>query len=763
MRKIRLTKGSLFEVSQQVGKRYLLELDVDRLLAPVYEGAGLIPLKSSYGGWESMEIKGHSLGHYLSALATMYSETEDVLLKERLDYIVATLKRLQREDGYVGGFPSQPFDQAFSGDFHVDNFSLSHYWVPWYSIHKIHAGLLDCYLLLHHEEALEILMKLADWTVKHSASMTDEQFQRMLICEYGGMNEIFAQLYDVTNKEDYLYLAKRFTQLAIIEPLMNEIDDLQGKHANTQIPKVLGVAKLYEVTKEPQYFIAVKFFFDTVVNRRSYVIGGNSTSEHFGASCTEVLSREAAETCNTYNMMKLAEYLYRWTKDSCYMDYYERALYNHILASQDPETGCKIYFTSTYPGHFKVYGTKEDSFWCCTGTGMENPGRYTRAIYARDKEALYVNLFIASTYTDEKLSLTIDTAFPISEQVKIHINQALKSEQTLNIRVPSWVKSPVQVVYNDQVFEQLEAGYISVTAVFNEGDEIFITLPMSLYEYVSMDDEHKIAIMYGPIVLAAQLGCENFPEEDIVSNHLSLMTHPIIRVPKLVTESTCIDEWVSLVDQERLMFKTAPIGQPGEVSFILKPFYAIHHERYSIYLFRYTPQEYETMSDELLTRDEMLFDSTVDTVKTGEQQSEVEHHFKSIDSYAGYLADVNMWWRDARGIDGMFSYEMKVLKEESMSLLVSYYGLNGALLEVVDRTFDILINDQLLIRETLQGTKIPEVVDISYQILSALLRDLEVDEDGFATILVTFKNTSSESFVGGVLEVRTIKACCYCS
>lgn len=762
MEKIRLMKGSLFQLSQEVGKNYLLELDVDRLLAPIYEGVGLVPPKPSYGGWESMQIKGHSLGHYLSALATMYYETEDALLKERLDYIVAVLKCLQREDGYVGGVSSHPFDEAFTGEFHVDNFSLSHYWVPWYSIHKIYAGLMDCYLLLHHEEALEVLIKLADWAVKGSASMTDEAFQRMLICEYGGMNEVFAELYEVTGNKDYLYIAKRFTQTAIIEPLINEVDDLQGKHANTQIPKVLGVAKLYEVTKEPQYLTAVKFFFDTVVNNRSYVIGGNSASEHFGVSRTEVLSREAAETCNTYNMMKLAEYLYRWTKESRYMDYYERALYNHILASQDPKTGCKIYFTSNYPGHFKVYGTKEDSFWCCTGTGMENPGRYTRAIYRHEAEVLYVNLFIASTYTSEDLSLTVETDFPASEQVKICLNQTVTTEKTIKIRVPSWVKSPVRVVYNNEIFEKSEAGYISVTALFNEGDEILITLPMCLHEYVSMDDAHKIAVMYGPIVLAAQLGRENFPKEDIVSNHLSLMTHSIIRVPKLITESTSIEEWVSLVDRETLTFKTTAIGQPGDVSFILKPFYATHHERYSLYLFKYTPEEYEQMNDEVLTRDEVLFNTTVDVVKTGEQQSEIEHHFKSIESYAGYLADVNMWWRDARGVDGMFSYEMKILKGEPMSLLVSYYGLNGVLLEPVNRTFDILVNNQFLYRETLQGTKLPEVVDISYPIPSELLQDLEVDEDGTMTVLVTFKNISSESVVGGILEVRTMKCCDCC-
>lgn len=232
---------------------------------------------------------------------------------------------------------------------------------------------------------------------------------------------------------------------------------------------------------------------------------------------------------------------------------------------------------------------------------MENPGCYTRAIYRHEAEVLYVNLLIASTYISEDLSLTIETDFRTSEQVKICLNQTVTTEKTIKIRVPSWVKSPVRHIYNNETFEQLEAGDINVIALFHEGYKILVTLPMCLYEYVSMDDTNKIAVMYGPIVLAAQLVRESFPKEDIVSNHLSLMTHSIIRVPKLIAESTSIEEWASLVDRETLTFKTTAIAQPGDVSFILKPFYATHHERYSLYLFKYTPQEYKQMNDEVLT------------------------------------------------------------------------------------------------------------------------------------------------------------------
>lgn len=755
---VRLEKDSLFEISQAVGKQYLLDLDVERLLAPIYEGASQIPPKPSYGGWESLEIKGHSIGHYLSALACMYEATKDLELKERMDYIIETFSLLQRADGYLGGFLSTPFEQVFTGEFHVDHFSLSHYWVPWYSIHKIYAGLMDAYQIGKNVEALNILKKLADWAYEGSRLMSDEQFQRMLICGYGGMNEVMAELYEITQDERYLYLAKRFTQHLIMDPLAAGVDDLQGRHANTQIPKVLGAAKLYEVTGDDYYYRVAKFFFETVVLHRSYVIGGNSSGEHFGPSDTEPLSREAAETCNTYNMIKLAKYLFKWTKDSKYIDFIERATYNHILASQDPHTGCKIYFTSNYPGHFKVYGTKEDSFWCCTGTGMENPGRYTHHIFFKEDEDFYVNLFMASSFVkeDEQLKVVLQTDFPISNVVKLVFEEANQLFLNVKIRVPYWLNAPIEVRFKGQSYEANGQGYLMISDTFHADDEIEIVLPMGLHEYVSMDDPHKVAFMYGPVVLAAVLGCEHFPACDIVPDHLSLMTQQTIRVPKIVTDYQDLNQWIELVNQKTLTFKTAPNAKPGDVSFTLKAFYAIHHERYTIYFSKYRSEEFLNLGDETLSRDELLFDQTVDLVKTGEQQSEIEHQFKSVESYAGYLADVNMWWRDARGIDGSFSYEMEVIPNEKMALLVSYFGLNGENLEPVKRVFDLLVNDELIQTERLMATKNVEVVDVVYPISSDLLANVKPNEDGKYKVTVSFRNRFEDSIVGGILEVRTI-------
>lgn len=461
---VRLNTEALMGKSQQVGLSYLLRMDVDRLLAPLYEGSGKIPKKARYGGWESLEIKGHSVGHYLSALAVMFASTGDFRLKERIDYVVEEMEAIQREDGYLSGFLSAPFDKAFTGEFEVENFSLNGYWVPWYSIHKVYAGLVDAYVLGENTTALEVVKKLADWVYEKSSTMTEEAFQKMLISEHGGINEVMAQLYEITGDKKYLYLAERFTHRFIIDPLMNEVDNLQGKHANTQIPKVLGAARLYEVTGDMRYQKAAIFFFNQVVEGRTFVIGGNSIGEHFGALGKEELGKDTAETCNTYNMMKLALYLFNWTKDVKYIDYYERALYNHILASQEPITGAKTYFVSTYPGHFKVYGTDENAFWCCTGTGMENPGRYNMGIYERDNDDLYINLFIASTLQLEDKGMVIEqqTTFPEADTVCICFKEARGERLNLKIRIPYWVTEEVTIKIGNEVYTQSKSGYIAI-------------------------------------------------------------------------------------------------------------------------------------------------------------------------------------------------------------------------------------------------------------------------------------------------------------
>lgn len=721
MLNVKLIDG-VFKESQEKGQEYLLFLDVDRLIAPCYEAASKEAKKPRYGGWESMEIAGHSIGHWLSAAAAMYRETNDNKLKEKLNYAIAELGRVQSfdEEGYVSGFSRACFDEVFTGEFRVEHFGLGGSWVPWYSIHKIYAGLIDAYQLTGSKEALEIVTKLSDWAYRGLSPLTEEQFQRMLIAEHGGMNDVMANMYLITGEEKYLELAKRFCHQAVLHPLAKEIDNLEGKHANTQIPKLIGAAKLYEITGEKSYRDMVEFFWNEVSHHRSYVIGGNSNREHFGPPDTEELGVLTNETCNTYNMLQLTEHLFNWTKDSSYMDYYERGLYNHILASQDPDSGMKTYFVSTEPGHFKVYCSPEESFWCCTGTGMENPARYTRFIYVQQEQDFYVNLFIASEVTllDQETIIRQETIFPKSEKSSLVFKEASGQELNVHIRVPNWVTGNVELKLNGEVVNApVDRGYVTIKKAWAKGDRIEVLLPMSLHVYQAKDDGTKQAFLYGPVVLAGALGTENFPETDILADHLALNNHELIDVPALVTDGS-VDQWLHPVEGKPLTFETDAIGQPGHVKVRFIPFYELHHERYSLYWKVATQEEYEKGVDEEKKKQEWIRAITVDEIQPGEQQPEIEHGIQSEHSQTGYLNKVHKSWRDCRD-NGFFSYKMAVQPNKPMYLLVTYFGSDNTLHEdgkAYERDFTISIDGTVIANQILKSEKPEDIYLVCYDI-----------------------------------------------
>lgn len=754
MPKTELLEG-IFKESQETGKGYLLHLDVDRLMAPCYEAASLEPKKQRYGGWEETPIAGHSIGHWLSAAAAMIGATSDEDLLKKLVYAVNELAYVQShdKDGYVSGFPRDCFDIVFTGDFEVHNFSLAGSWVPWYSLHKIFAGLIDAYRLTGIEQALEVVIRLADWAKKGTDRLTDEQFQRMLICEHGGMNDAMADLYRLTNNHAYLELAIRFCHRAILEPLARGVDELEGKHANTQIPKVIGAAKLYEITGDDFYRKAAEFFWKEVTRNRSYIIGGNSIFEHFRAANQEKLGVETAETCNTYNMLKLTGHLFGWSQDAEYMDFYERALYNHILASQDPDTGMKMYFVSTEPGHFKVYGTAEHSFWCCTGTGMENPARYTHEIYHATSNAIYVNLFIASkaTFDDHQVVIRQETEFPKQSRTRLIIEEAKAAHFKLRIRIPQWTAGAVTAVVNgSEIYADAEPGYLNIERDWNAGDTIEVTLPMELRLYHAKDDAKKVGILYGPIVLAGALGTESFPDSDIVDNHTKLHQHPLIEVPILVSDEPDIRQWIKPVDGEALTFVTEPVGQPGNSRVRLIPFYALHHQRYTIYWNLLTEEEFKNYENRERAERERLKAITVDVVHPYQQQSEVDHHMKSEQSRSGYSVYAQCGYRDAIG-SGYFSYQMAVLPDQPMLLQVTYFSREGAAHvdgRLMERDFEILIDDHVIARQRLEGTQGEQLFNVTYEIPIRLT-------EGKRSVEVKFASVNGK-LAGGVYGVRMI-------
>lgn len=747
----------IFKTSQQTGKGVLLQLDVDRLTAPCYESAGLKAKAQRYGGWEETQIAGHSIGHYLSAAAAMAEATGDEALRQKLVYAVDELAFVQSHDpgGYVSGFPRDCFDRVF-GDpagFEVHNFGLGGSWVPWYSIHKIYAGLIDAYRLAGIERALEVVVKLADWAKRGTDKLTDEQFQRMLISEHGGMNEAMADLYRITGDRAYLELAVRFCHQAILEPLAAGVDELEGKHANTQIPKVIGAAKLYEITGDTKYRRMAEFFWREVTRNRSYIIGGNSIFEHFRAQGSEKLGVETAETCNTYNMLKLTGHLFRWSPDAEYMDFYERALYNHILASQDPDTGMKMYFVSTEPGHFKVYGTPDQSFWCCTGTGMENPARYTRDICHADGEGVYVNLFIASrtSFDDGAVVLRQETDFPRTDRTRLVIEQASGESFKLRIRVPYWAAGPVTAVVNGaETFSRAEGGYMEIERGWQAGDTIDVHLPMDLHLYRAKDDERKVGFLYGPVVLAGALGRERFPDSDIVANHMSLHHHPPIDVPVLVTNEPDIKQWIRPVPDEPLTFETAAIGQPGGVSVKLMPFYALHHQRYTIYWKRMDEAQFAAYTDREKAERERLNAITVDVVSPHEQQSEVEHGIRSEKSRSGYSARAQRGWREAHD-GGYFAYRMAVLPDKPVTLQVTYFASDGAAWidgKLCEREFVMTADGVEVGRMHLTGGQPDQLLEADFELPVELTSGKQAVEVRFTA--------AAGRIAGGIYGVRVI-------
>ncbi len=750
--KVRLIDG-FFKTSQELGERYILSLEVDRFLAPCYEAHGLEPRKKRYSGWEARAISGHSLGHFMSALAVTYQATGNEELKKILDYAVSELSQIQQitGSGYVGGLVETPFVEIIGGT-NIGKFDINGYWVPWYSIHKIYKGLLDAYKLTENSEALKVVVDFADWAVAIFNQMSDELVQAMLECEHGGMNQIFAQLYGITGNRIYLDTAVRFSHKAIIDPLEQGVDDLQGKHANTQIPKIIGIAEIYD--HDPayeRYKKAAQFFWNTVVNRRSYVIGGNSLKEHFEAIDMESLGIKTAEGCNTHNMLLLTKHLFSWEHDSTYMDYYENALYNHILGTQDCHTGNKTYFTSLMPGHYRIYGAKDTAWWCCTGTGMENPGKYAEAIYYQDQNDLYVNLFIASQFAWEAKGLTItqESNLPYSDTVLLKII-AGKAAANINIRVPSWVTNELVAVVNGRDrFAQSEKGYLAISGSWEKGDEIRITLPMAVSLYKAKDNEKdnagRVAFTYGPVVLAGKFGNVGLPK-DTVEDEVALDT-TTASVPDIYTEDEDISNWITLKEAETLTFKISDQVTTDKNEVTLVPFYRIHHEFYSVYW------NLNTIGDKF---EKLLNDITMDSLEPDGQQDEIGHSLKGNclkarhwGSFKDSKGNLSMW-RDAYGVEeAYFSYDMLVDGQRQNFICAKYFSEDNRFTEdgiSYSRDFYIMVEGKVVAEQTLELGDNEEYYRFYEIPLQLTLNKSKVN--------VMFKAKAACSCVGKVLEIR---------
>jgi len=591
---VRLLDGP-FRRAMERNEAYLLSIEPDRLLHNTRLYAGLEPKGELYGGWESGGIAGHTLGHYLTAISQQYAATGDARFKARIDYIVSEMAQCQRlyGDGYIGALPPRElatlrgFAKGVIQPWGPHTF-LGGSWVPWYTEHKVLNGLKDAWILGGCAQARDVALRLADFVDTLTAGLSDDQLQTMLEVEHGGMVDVLVELYALTGNPRYLETARRFRHRAVLDPLLARRDELNGLHSNTQIPKIIGEARSYEATGDPQGRQIAEYFWDTVVRHHSYVIGGNSDDEHFfDEEATQAhLDAATAETCNTYNMLKLTEHLFTWEPRVEYSDYYERALYNDILASQDPELGMFTYFMSLEPGLFKTYSTPTESFWCCVGTGMENHTKYGAAIYYHGADALYVNLFIPSklTWRDRGLVLRQDTDYPRGNTTRLTVLSSPPAPLAFRVRCPGWAAGPVLFELNGARLDVPgSAGtFAEVRRVWKKGDQLKVTIPMAVRTEALAGPPGKVAFLYGPAVLAGDLGPG--PRSDSVpyspDNRTNLSAEPV-PVPILVLGDQPAESSIVRSPGEALQFVTSGLDHPRDIT--LRPFWEISYNRYNVY------------------------------------------------------------------------------------------------------------------------------------------------------------------------------------
>ena len=668
---VRLTR-SAFKHAEDMDIQYLLALNPDRLLAPYLKGAGLPPKADNYTNWENTGLDGHIGGHYLSALSFMYAATGNEEIGRRLDYVLSELKRCQDTagDGYLCGVPDgrKMWKEIEQGDVRAATFGLNDRWVPLYNIHKIYAGLRDAYLVAHREEAKDMLVKLTDWMERTTANLTDAQMQDMLRSEHGGLNETFADVAAITGDKRYLTLAHRFSHDIILNPLLKQEDKLTGIHANTQIPKVIGFKRIADIEKNDDWSKAADFFWHTVVNNRSITIGGNSVYEHFHpADNFEPMrtSEQGPETCNTYNMLRLTKMLYATSADAKYMDYYERALFNHILSTQDPVQGGFVYFTPMRSGHYRVYSQPQTSFWCCVGSGLENHARYGEMIYAhKGNDQLFVNLFIPSTLEWGDINIEQSTSFPDEEGTSVIVTskKGKNKKFTLNIRVPEWVnEGELSLTINGKTEKvNIADGYVKVNRSWKDGDKLHISMPMHLRAIDMPDNSHNYSFLYGPIVLASRMGTQRQDgmfADDSRGGHIAQGPRlPLQNMPVVVGSTEDILSHITKTDG-KMEFTLKGVSPENYEGMKLEPFYRIHESRYMVYWPVLSASEVAKRQEEVARQESIaqaLEARTADKVTCGEQQPESDHFVKM--EWSGTGNDGGVQWRETRQ---WFSYRMK--------------------------------------------------------------------------------------------------------
>jgi uncharacterized protein len=574
-KQVTLGEGPLLQ-AREADRRFLISLPTDRLLHTFRINAGINSSADPLGGWEApdCELRGHFAGgHYLSAVALAYAATGDEELRKRGDTVVDGLAQCQKQlqNGYLSAFPIEFFDRL------RERIKV---WAPFYTIHKIMAGLLDMYVYTGNTQALEMVEGMARWVKLWTQPLSYNHMQRVLGTEFGGMGEIFANLYAVTGNEDYLEVGRRFDHKQFFDPLAAHRDELRGLHVNTQIPKVIGAARYYELTQESRYRTIAEYFWNEVVSERCYCTGGTSNGEIWntdpGVLSTE-LSSSTTECCCAYNMMKLTRHLFGWNPDARLMDYYERLMFNHRLGTINPEDGGMMYYLPLASGYWKVFGKRFDAFWCCTGTGSEEYAKLTDTIYFHDDDSVYVNLYVQSEleWPEKGLRLKQETQFPEQQGAAFIVKASSPVDFTLRLRIPHWVRGGgVKVNGVSLAAFSSPSSYLAISRQWKNGDRVEISLPMDLHIQAMPDNGAVQAVMYGPLVLAGKFDSVT---QDMMYGDLEPRGETY-KVPDISADPEKPTAWVGQ-GSSPLIFQAA--GQ--EKDFAMVPLYKVLQNRYAVY------------------------------------------------------------------------------------------------------------------------------------------------------------------------------------
>jgi DUF1680 family protein len=726
---VRLTGGPL-KHAQDLDAQYLLKLEPDRMLAGYRLRADLPAKAEGYGGWDSpkgKQLTGHIAGHYLSAVSFMYAATGDARFKERVDYLVKELKEAQdkRGNGYLGALADSQgtdgaviFERVGQGNIRSGGFDLNGLWSPWYTLHKTYAGLRDAYRYAGNRTALELEIKFASWAEGILSKLNDEQLQKMLNTEFGGMPEVLADLYADTADKRWLALSHKFDHRAVLDPLARHEDRLAGQHGNTQVPKLLGSLERYACAGDEPDGEAARFFWEEVAHHHSFATGGHGKDEYFGPpdKLSDRIDGRTAETCNVYNMLKYTRRLFALRPEVSYADFLERALFNHILASIDPEDGRTCYMVPVGRGVQHEYQEMFQSFTCCVGSGMESHALHGDGIYYESGDKFWINLYAPSTadWKSAAVKIALETDFPEGESATIKLTAESPKAFTLALRRPDWAGDGFTVKVNNQTVSDLPkpGSYVELKHTWKNGDVLALTLPKRLRLEPLPDNERRVAILWGPLVLAGDLG----PEAERSRGRAARAAQP--KVPVFVTNNRPVDKWLKPVSGRPGHFRTEGVGRENEVDF--QPFYQLHRRTYGIYWDIFTPAEWSKQQAEYAAEQERqrkLEAATVAYAQPGEMQPERDFNYQGPED----AAVERVLGRAGRRGRSWFSFDLPVEPAHPMTLVVTYYSGERRR----RATFEILVNGQRIAAQEVKAASPTRFYDVEYSLPAELVKDHE--------------------------------------